>query len=61
MATTTEQAQEQAQTYRIVRFRRSGGRKVLRRGLSFADVRLWCSRDDTRDPRGKWFDGFERE
>ena len=47
------------ETYKIIRFRQSGSQKVMRRGLSLADAKIWCSRPDTK---GKvWFDGFTRE
>lgn len=49
--------------YQIVRFSKTGRRKVIRRGLTFAEARLWCNRPDTRSkgngPRA-WFHGFER-
>lgn len=45
--------------YNIVRHYRNRirNRKIIRRGLTLADARMWCQRDDTHGPR--WFDGFE--
>jgi hypothetical protein len=56
MTTATENA---TQTYRIVRFRKSGRRTILHRGVSLAVARLHCN--DPRTRGKNWFDGFERE
>ena len=51
------------QTYRIVRFYRfrKRNRQTIRRGLTLQDAQAHCSRDDTKHPRGDWFDGYEAE
>jgi len=46
-------------TYRIVRFRFNGRRKVIKSGLTLAEAQAWCQRPDTKGEG--WFDGFERE
>lgn len=45
--------------YNIVRHyqQRTRNRKIIRRGLTLADARIWCKRSDTHGPG--WFDGFE--
>lgn len=48
------------ETYRIVRYFRSGRRRVLHRGVSLAVAQLHCNDPRTRN-LGKWFDGYERE
>lgn len=46
-------------SYRIVRFRFQGRRRVIHRGFTLVQAQAWCRRDDTH---GKgWFDGFEAE
>ena len=34
-------------TYKIIRFRKNGNQKVVRRGLSLEDAKIWCNREDT--------------
>ena len=46
-------------TYRIVRFRFKGKRRVIKRGLTLEQAQAHCSSDDTKGDG--WFDGYERE
>ena len=46
-------------TYRIVRFRFNGRKRVLFHGLTLDEAQAYCSRSDTRGPG--WFDGYEKE
>ena len=46
-------------TYKIIRFRKNGNQKVVRRGLSLEDAKIWCNREDTHGKN--WFDGFTKE
>lgn len=46
-------------TYKIIRFWKSGRRAIIKRGLSLELAQLHC-----RDPKTKgknWFDGYENE
>ena len=46
-------------TYKIVRFRRGVGSRVIERGLTLEEVKEYCADPSTK---GKdWFDGYERE
>lgn len=46
-------------TYKIVRFWKSGRKRVMRRGLTLEEARSWCQREDTHG--ANWFDGFTAE
>ena len=46
--------------YKVYRYFNSGRKKLMRRGLTLADARAWCSREDTHKA-GSWFDGFTKE
>lgn len=51
--------------YKIIRFSRKGNNKVIRRGLTESDAKLWCKRADTKKVNSKgetiWFDGYTKE
>ena len=53
-----------AETYSIIRFyadsEHSEHRSVIREGLTLAEARAHCQRDDTSEA-GVWFDGFEAD
>ena len=50
---------ETIQLYKIVRFRKSGNNKTVRKGLTLNDAKLWCNRPDTKGKN--WFDGFTKQ
>lgn len=43
--------------YQIVRLRRHGSRRVLRKALTLAEAQRHCRLDSTHGPN--WFDGYE--
>lgn len=44
-------------TYKITRFRFVGGNTTIKRGLTLAEAREHCNRDDTKGDG--WFDGYD--
>lgn len=46
-------------TYKIIRFRYDGNKRVIKRGLSLEEAQAHCKRDDTRGEG--WFDGYEED
>lgn len=46
-------------TYKIIRFRFEGTKRVVKRGLTLQEAQEHCSRDDTRGDG--WFDGYAQE
>ena len=46
-------------TYKIIRFRKNGNQKVVRRGLSLEDAKIWCNREYKHGKN--WFNGFTKE
>ena len=46
-------------TYKIIRFRFQGDKRVIKRGLTLAEAQDHCQRDDTHGDG--WFDGYEAE
>jgi len=49
-------------TYKIIRFHRSGKKRVIRRGLSLEEAQQHCRKEDThkkdKDGQTLWFDGY---
>ena len=52
-------------TYKIVRYKREGGQRIIARGLTLEAAQAHCKRPDTHklDSNGVagWFDGFDEE
>lgn len=53
----TNTTEPEPRCYRIIRFRRSGGRRTLRNNVSLTEAQAHCSRPDTRG--AGWFDGYD--
>jgi hypothetical protein len=47
------------ETYKIIRFRFKGRKRVVKRGLTLEQAQEHCSREDTHGDG--WFDGYEAE
>ena len=47
-------------TYKIIRFKRNGKNKVIKKGLTLEEAQKHCKRKDTRK-EGVWFDGYEND
>lgn len=48
-----------AMTYKIIRFRREGKNRIIKRGLTLAEAQAHCSKKTTQ---GKgWFDGYTKD
>ena len=52
--------QKEGNGYRIIRFYKRGKNELIKCVDTIEEARAWCSREDTRDPKGKWFDGFTK-
>lgn len=54
-----------ADTYKVIRFYKSGTRRTVRKGMTLADAQAHCQREDThkkkKDGTVVWFDGFTKE
>ena len=48
-------------TYKIIRFYRYSGKRIIRRYLTIEQAREHCSDPRTRDPDGGWWDAYARE
>lgn len=46
-------------TYKIIRFRFNGNRRVIKRGLTLEEAKEHCNSEDTHGEG--WFDGYESE
>ncbi len=44
--------------YRIIRFRRSGGKRTIRNNCTLSEAQAHCGREDTHEA-GVWFDGYD--
>jgi hypothetical protein len=52
--------QDEEKRYKIIRYRRNGPNMPVKGmgNLTLDEARRYCSRPDTKDPKGRWFDGF---
>jgi len=50
---------ETVQLYKIVRFKKNGNSKVIRKNLTLNDAKIWCNKPDTKG--SNWFDGFTKQ
>jgi len=52
-------------TYKIVRFRRHGSNRTIKRGLTLEEAQAHCKREDTHKLKKNgeviWFDGYDDE
>ena len=51
-------------TYKIIRFRRNGNQRVIKRGLTLEEAQAHCKDPTTRDRKHtipEWFDGYTEE
>jgi len=46
-------------SYKIIRFKRKGRNKVVKRGLTLAQAQSHCSKSSTHGDG--WFDGYTKE
>lgn len=44
-------------TYKIIRFYRNGSKRIIKRGLTFAEAQAHCRNPKTHSLN--WFDGYE--
>jgi len=47
--------------YRIIRFRFTGGKRVIRNRVTLTEAQAHCRREDTHGGtgQGRWFDGYD--
>ena len=51
-------------TYKIIRYYFEHGSEVKQAGLTLAEARAWCNREDTKgvtEDGVEWFDGYTKE
>jgi len=46
-------------TFKIIRFRRDKGSRIIKRGLTLKEAKAWTRKKSTHGDG--WFDGFEKE
>jgi hypothetical protein len=46
-------------TYKVIRHYKTAPNKVIKTGLTLAEAKDWCRRDDTHGDG--WFDGYDEE
>ena len=53
------------ESFKIIRFFRKGGNKIIETGLTLTEAQAHCKREDTheKDDNGEvvWFDGYSQE